>query len=279
MCANGCSLFAISRRRFLIGSTAGLFSQCLPSNAQVVERKIQANWIADLTVQSGFGSSLTVNTLPFVISESFWRSIGQTMEDFSRMLSLSNPHYFYPAAMDDTDRPTYAAVDGHVLGVDLVHEGVLLVGEQMTRALITRFGGQTNGAAVAGSIAHELAHLFQFRNFSEPGNTWWTTMLRDDGDVTRRRAELHADFLAGWCLGQSPEALMNFLGIDVFARRLYEFGEMDNLDPNSHGTPEQRYAVMLRGFFLGRNERVSAAQAAEAGRLFVNAIVPMRAEP
>lgn len=103
-------------------------------------------------------------------------------------------------------------------------------------------------------------------------------MLDDDGNISRRKAELHADFMAGWCLGQSPASLVDFLGIDVFARRLYEFGEMDNFDPNSHGTPQQRYAVMLRGFFLGRNEKVSATDAAAEGRLFVNAIVPMRAE-
>jgi hypothetical protein len=276
MCLTGC----LSRRHFLVGAAFSVLPPFPICQAQTMQRQLQANWIADLAVQpSSSGSSITIDTVPYVISQNFWDdSISPTLEQFANLLSLANPHYFYPIAIKDEGRPTYAAVDGHLLGVDVSHDGVLLIGEQMTRSLITRFGGKENGAAVSGSLAHELAHLFQFRNGPEGGGTWWTTMLNDDGDITRRKVELHADFIAGWCLGQSPRGLIDFLGIDVFARRLYEFGEMDDLDPNSHGTPQQRYAVMLRGFFLGRNDKVSAADAAAEGRLFVNAIVPMRAE-
>ncbi|WP_136615054.1 hypothetical protein [Bradyrhizobium sacchari] len=266
-------------RRQVLGAGAGLASCLLPARADTVQRKLEAKWIADLTVASAGGTSIEVSALPHVMSEDFWRfTVLAVVKDFATMLRLNNPWYFYSLAIDDRVRPTYAAVDGRVLGVDTPHQGVLLIGDTMTRSLITLFRERSNGAAIAGSLAHELAHFYQFKNGPEANSTWWLSLLRDDGNITRRKAELHADFLAGWCLGQWSEKFMDYVGIDIVAKRLYSFGTMDDLDPNSHGTPEQRYAVTLRGYFLGKNETADAVQAAEQGRLFVNAIVPMRAE-
>lgn len=265
-------------RREVLGAVIGL-SCCPPAHADAIKRKIEARWVADLTIASAGGASIDVLTLPHVISEEFWRFTAlPVVTDFATMLRLTQPWYFYSIAIDDRDRPTYAAVDGHVVGVDVPHQGVLLIGETMTRSLVTLFKERSNSAAIAGSIAHELAHFFQFKNGPDSNQTWWTSLLADDGNVTRRKAELHADFLAGWCLGQWSEKFMDYAGIDIFARRLYSFGTMDDLDPNSHGTPEQRYAATLRGYFLGKNETTDPVEAAQQGRLFINAVVPMRAE-
>jgi hypothetical protein len=269
-----CSGGRLTRRAFVVGA---LFATGPASAIGTQNIKFDAAWIADLNIQPEVGSSFSVDTSLDLHSSNLWlNTIVPLVNRFASLLSIGSPP-FKTLAIDDTSRPGYAAVDGK-LRDDPRYQGILLIGQQMTDLLRTSFLGVPYGVAIAGAIAHEMAHLYQFRFSPEDSRTWWTIMLDDDAGFSRQRVELHADFLAGWLLGQSPTAMAGYIGIDIFARRLYELGDFDGADPNHHGTPQQRYAAMLRGFFLGRNDKMPLQDAASEGRVFVNAIVPMRQE-
>jgi hypothetical protein len=276
-----CDRTAFSRRHLIQMLSVSLTYRSLCCVADTNQsRTISARTVADLNIQLATENILHIQSREYVISPDFWKTtLSTTIQKFAQLFELSNPN-FYVMAFDDETGPNYAAVDGFVQNVADYHNGVLLIGERMSQALITTFEGKPHGSAVAGALAHELAHLFQFRKPAGSSESWWNKMLDDDGGVTRRRVELHADFLAGWCLGRSPSSIIDSLEIDLFARRLFQLGDTYSLDPNTHGTPQQRYAAMLRGFFLGRNENgTSVVVAAQEGELFLSAIVPMRDEP
>jgi hypothetical protein len=139
-------------------------------------------------------------------------------------------------------------------------------------------GGKNYYPGVTAGLAHELAHIYQFRSM-ENGRSLWNGLLEVDNFSTRRRAELHADFLSGWCLGKLPEAMINSQNTNIAANKLYELGGFTPGDPNDHGSPQQRYACFLRGFFAGREDRYSIQDASDVGQSFVNAIVPLLSEP
>lgn len=257
---------------------AGSFAvACLPSVALAVEGVlIRATTIADLSIQPAVGGIFTVKRRPYIISEALWTGPLRTaITQMVKFFEFSGRGVAV-IAVDDADRPGYAAVDGEIMG-EAPHSGVVLLGQAMSDRLAKQ-EGKEHFAPLAGALAHELAHLYQFRlGPAGDAQTWWQLLLEADGNRTRRRAELHADFLAGWCLGRG--GYTDEAGIDHAANRMYAQGDTEGNDPNHHGTPHQRYAALLRGFFVGRNNQVDVAAAARAGRLFVNAIVPMSPEP
>src|SRR5262249_34631386 len=157
-----------------------------------------------------------------------------TLDSMRLLFELRNPTIAV-VAFDDASQPTYGALDGIIRNETRAHNGILLVGAEMTTNLIEKIGALTSAAVVSGSLAHELAHLYQFR--PQAFGTWWTRMLQAEDFQTRRRAELHADYLAGWCVGK--EAFIELQDIDLFAKGLYGLGDMSIADPNHHGTPQQ----------------------------------------
>ena len=148
----------------------------------------------------------------------------------------------------------------------------------MIKIMKEKVRDQESEAGIAAALAHEAAHIYQFRTRINHGSLW-DALLALDNNMTRRRAELHADFMSGWCLGSLDARIFDSSGVDIAARKLYSLGAFTPGDPNDHGTPEQRYSCFLRGFFSGRNDKVSVDLASTGGSDFVNAIVPMLPEP
>ncbi|MFT4553877.1 MAG: hypothetical protein ACI9S8_002520 [Chlamydiales bacterium] len=116
--------------------------------------------------------------------------------------------------------------------------------------LLDELWSMTKGEiAVAGILAHEFAHILQFKK-------GWVS-----GAVNR---ELHADYLAGWYLGQ--RSYHGPLDITGFANSLFQRGDYNFGDPQHHGTPAARRTAMVAGF----NQRAkSLNQAYNGGMLTV----------
>lgn len=111
--------------------------------------------------------------------------------------------------------------------------------------------------AVIGVLAHEWAHVYQFR----------TQLERDEPTFI---IETHADFLAGWYLGVKA-GMGRRIEPDVFARSLFVRGEVGpGFNETLYGSPAQRVDAMRAGFSLGwdqitRRGRLDREFAAQQG--------------
>ncbi|HUI28953.1 MAG TPA: hypothetical protein VLX91_01960 [Candidatus Acidoferrales bacterium] len=87
------------------------------------------------------------------------------------------------------------------------------------------------GVAVAGIMAHEFAHILQFKNGCQ---------------LMGEARELDADFMAGYYLGRKNYIIpTNIVG---FANSLFSMGEYFFWSPAHHGTPTERVNAMVTGF-------------------------------
>ena len=268
----------VARRSFVISGLAVAIATASGARSSPTNiRSIRGQTVTDLSIHNVSSGSFEVSQLPYVVSQAFWDgSVAPTLQEMSQLFGLQGPA-FMPIAFDDSSQPGFAAVNGNILNEPLPHEGVLLIGSTMAQRILARLPSLPNGAPVSAALAHEVAHLYQFRRGPSAERTWWQIMMDADGNQSRARAELHADFLSGWCLGKSTQ-FINVVEMDLAAKLIYELGDLDFNDPNHHGTPSQRYACILRGFFLGRVDKLPADQAAYQGERFVNSVLPMRPE-
>jgi hypothetical protein len=263
-----------SRRDFCQYGLAFIASsiKLAPSLAAPANVQLDATVVADLRIQPRDGPIFELAPHTNLLTDSLWSTVKNTAFKMQQMFQIKHNVGFL--GYNDLALPSYAAANGYIVNEPTSHNGVLLIGENMTKSLMAIFSDRPNAQAVSGSIAHEMAHIFQFGILSGQTKSWWDTMLDADGNVTRRRAELHADFLAGWCLGNFAE----FQDVDIFSRKLFAMGESEIRDTNTHGTPQQRYASAIRGFYSSRHDRLAVEAAAREGALFVNGIVPMEVE-
>jgi len=107
-------------------------------------------------------------------------------------------------------------------------------------------------AAVLGIMAHEWAHIRQFKV--------------QDARATKFR-ELHADCCAGWYLGWKRANGRTFVG-HSFLQSLFEKGDFAFNSPTHHGTPEERVEAMQVGFGIAMTETVGLVNPVFAGRAF-----------
>ncbi len=90
--------------------------------------------------------------------------------------------------------------------------------------------------AVVGIMAHEFAHILQWKYQSQ---------------LIGKYRELHADFLAGYYLGVKNYIL--YRDLCAFASSLFTKGDYNFWNPDHHGTPQQRVAAMNMGYGLGKS--------------------------
>jgi hypothetical protein len=94
------------------------------------------------------------------------------------------------------------------------------------------------GIAVAGIMAHECGHVYQFdHDFS---------ILEGP---THRGTELHADLLAGWYFGASKSRSRD--GLLVFSNSMFKKGDTAFTDEGHHGTADERVRAVATGYDLG----------------------------
>jgi len=117
---------------------------------------------------------------------------------------------------------------------------------------------QWGGLILAGVIAHEFGHIYQFKT------AYYRTLL--GYDRTTKFVELHADFLSGFYLGGK------FAHIDMkdYADYAYRIGDSNFTEVTHHGTPPERYLATKAGFNLRLGNRsLGVANAAREGDAFL----------
>lgn len=153
------------------------------------------------------------------------------------------------------DKPTRNAfaVDGTL--PQLPHtKGTVLYGETLFKHLL---GLDPTGAAVMWVMAHEFAHvwLFQRGDIAKLGP--------DASPLTGKRIELHADYLAGFYVGQrkrdNPSITLMKTGAEI-----WKLGDTNFNHPDHHGTPAERLAAAEAGFHVAFTDHRDAANAYKA---------------
>ena len=131
--------------------------------------------------------------------------------------------------------------------------GTVLIGLEFVNNLVKQDEG---GVIVAGVLAHECAHIFQY--FSA-----YHVRLRES---TNRLIELHADLLAGYYMAKKlGSAGAKLSGLQ---RTLIQTGTYNPLDSESHGTAAQRNVALDKGYLLSL-KGVTFEDAASEGENYV----------
>jgi hypothetical protein len=132
-------------------------------------------------------------------------------------------------------------------------DGTVLFGRRFLDSVLAQ--GEHADVAVAAICAHEFGHIAQFKyNLLGPLLT---------GTRTIKRAELHADFLAGYYAGVRKRQKPGYPA-DAFAAGL------SDLKPamtavRRHGNAGERAAAIARGFEVAHRDRRSFADAMRIG--------------
>jgi hypothetical protein len=132
-------------------------------------------------------------------------------------------------------------------------DGTVLFGKRyLLKCLSSK---ESPDAVVAATCAHEFGHIVQYKYKLD------AELKRGQGTV--KRAELNADFFAGYFAGvcklRQPE-----YPAAVFATNRYARGDYTN-DKEHHGTPQERAAAVVRGFETAYRERRNFADAIQIG--------------
>jgi len=138
---------------------------------------------------------------------------------------LVHPRFFL---FDDTGSPNAMATPVRIDSSPSFPDGTLLFGVTLFAQEFSRQSGQ--GFAIPAIMAHEFGHIVQFKL----GVGMPTHLL-----------ELHADFLAGWYLGNRR----NFIYTEVQEplESFFEKGDYMFNNPGHHGTPKERLAAVAAG--------------------------------
>jgi hypothetical protein len=112
------------------------------------------------------------------------------------------------------------------------------------------------GLAVAGIMAHEFGHVYQFQS--------QLYQVLNKAQNTHKLSELHADYLAGYYLGLK-RLRTGEIDIKAFLDSLYIKGDTDFNNPSHHGTPLERKDAMLAGYKIGLTNNTDINQVAQWG--------------
>ncbi|WFU89006.1 metalloprotease [Rhizobium sp. CC1099] len=139
-------------------------------------------------------------------------------------------------------------------------DGTVLFGKSMLQDLLTRT--EAPDAAVLAVCAHEYGHIAQYKYG-----------LQDRlmaGQPTVRRAELNADYLAGYFAGKRKLANANFPAV-IFATTQQSFGDNNVNSKGHHGTGQERGAAVQAGFEAAFTQKLDLNGAIAAGLAYVGA--------
>ncbi len=152
---------------------------------------------------------------------------------------------------DDSDGKNAFAINVDVIPntKGTVVFGIGLLSDQL-------FRNEWGGLAVAGIMAHEFGHIFQYQS------TFYDLLTQSE--TTDRLLELHADYLAGYYLGLK-RLRSGEIDIKGFLDSLYLMGDTHFNSPSHHGTPIERAKVMLEGYKIGLTNNNNIQQVAETG--------------
>lgn len=132
-------------------------------------------------------------------------------------------------------------------------KGTVLIGQKLVKQLLQPNDG---GVSVAGVLAHECGHIYQYFGFTDHYDLLSAT--------TPVLFELHADALAGYYLGKKIGSTSTRLS--VMEMELIRFSTDKNLETSSHGTSAQRNAALDKGYRLAQSGMPFEPAAIESGK-------------
>jgi hypothetical protein len=231
-----------NRRKFLKGSA--LFTAAL-----LCSRHVCAG-TKNLPKACSLRGGLTANGIELLTTSGnsdLDRSINLELSHVAETFNVLPGFGFY----DDSDSPNAFALDEDLI---VNTKGTVIFGKQL---LSDELAQQSwGGLAVAGFIAHEFGHIFQYQS------KFYSLLTQ--AQSTDRLLELHADYLAGYYLGLK-RLRSGEMDIKAFLDSLYLMGDTDFNSPEHHGTPIEREQVMLAGYKIGLTNNNNIQQVAEMG--------------
>jgi len=129
-------------------------------------------------------------------------------------------------------------------------DGTVLFGTRLLQR--ERARREAPEVAVAAICAHEFGHIVQFKT------GLYHRLIA--GQPTLKRAELHADFLAGYFAGVRKKEKPDFPAA-VFAVTQYHFGDALTTRRIHHGTPQERGAAIVAGFKAAKEQNLAFGEA------------------
>src|SRR5262249_14994077 len=139
-------------------------------------------------------------------------------------------------------------------------DGTIMFGVNLLRAEAIRFSGNrptplVTDVGVHVIIAHEFAHILQYKKGLSPNGSW--------------HMELHADYMAGWFIGSTFDRARDpsQSDVDVAARSMFTMGDWAFNKPEHHGHGELRAAMVRAGF---SDRYLHPDEAFEKGRWITN---------
>jgi hypothetical protein len=235
----------VSRRTALAGAGAVITQCCCPS-------LVKSTNIADET--------LCATNSPFgLIYDETFHSTGNPSLDASLVAELSKQSMFFG------HRPGFVLYNSSSKNASASKKPFPLIPDTDS-TIFYHLGmhrdqlnsGVFGGAIVAGVIAHEFGHIYQyFANY---------IARLQYLDWTQKFVELHADYLSGFYMAGKELKIE----IKPYTDAFFLLGDYDFTSPTHHGTPEERYAVLQEGYnFRLQNPKMGLDKAAAAGETWL----------
>jgi hypothetical protein len=201
------------------------------------------------TYQSGSEPILPKSGIP-----NFDLALVHTLSDMTAQFGVLPAFAYY----EDGDHPqAYATKDKRLDRAD----GTVLFGLRMLRQTLLEI--ESPDVAVTAVCAHEYGHIVQI--------AYGLTRTLTAGQVTVKRAELHADFMAGYYAGTRKLRRPDY-DAAVFATKLGSMGDDKINDPQHHGTLKERGQAVVQGFKAAKEERRPLLDAIRVGVQYVSTL-------
>jgi len=256
----------VQRRQLLLGGSLGtiLNLRCAcPARAKAARHNDSFGCrLPDREVQSFFDTAPETRMfitgdepmIPRSGDKDFDLALAQTLAMISELFQVTPGFAYY----DDYDGANaFATPRARLNGAN----GTVLFGQTMLERL--RRGRESPDVSVASVCAHEFGHILQYKHR--------LTDRLSAGQTTTKRAELQADFFAGYFAGVRKRQKPDFPAA-VFAMTQYNFGDENFNKPSHHGTPDERAAAIAFGFQSAFRDRHSLSEAIEIGTKYVMAL-------
>ncbi len=241
----------MDRRHFLNATFASIATTVCPHC--IGSAAAQGLGGADAELLCGAASSLRSSQYNRVLTtgnKNLDRALSSEMKKQQKLYVLRPAFYLFTDkiknAFATTKKfPEFPTSDGSIV------YGIELMKEQLAR-------GYWGGAVVAGVLAHEYGHIYQYRS------GYFKRMRKLHKTV--KFVELHADYMSGYYIGRKYQESGERVNVRTVASATYDIGDYHYNSPSHHGTPVERTIMLKAGFDLhNSNRNLSIDQIAAEG--------------
>jgi hypothetical protein len=175
------------------------------------------------------------------------QNLAEAFLDILRRLDFGSGEVPAVYFMDDRNNPNALAVPAPVRPGS---NGMVVLGDTLLRQML-RIGG----SAVRALLAHEVSHLYQFKNR--------ISAQAGDRVTAGRRLELQADYVAGWdlslFLAATPRGASHARNA---ANAMISIASPSGApaDQATHGTQNQRFRAFMEGWIDGASGSVTKSR-------------------